>query len=116
MKIYLAGPYTHPDEAVMQDRHDRLTLVAGALMQYGLVVFSPISHTHTIAKKTNLPTSWEFWKAQDIPFLIGSDALYVLTLDGWEESMGVAEEIEIAKKRGIQVLYIDEDLEFHERA
>lgn len=107
--IYLATPYSHPDLKVRRDRFDRVNKVAARLMRTGMHIFSPISHTHPIAMVGNLPTSWEYWKEYDEVMIKASIGLYVLRLEGWEQSTGVAAEIKIATGLKKPVKFIDED-------
>lgn len=107
--IYLASPYTHPDHAVMEARFDASCRAAGKLMAKGVVVFSPIAHTHPIAVQCELPRGWEFWEQFDREFVEASDRLVVLKLDGWDASKGVAAEIKIAEAAGIPVVFCDFD-------
>ena len=103
MTIYIAAPYSHPDPAVEQERFELVTRAAGWLMRCGYAVFSPVSHSHPVAQSVDLPRSWWFWQAQDLPFMRVCDALYILALEGWEQSIGVAAEIAHAKTVGIPI-------------
>lgn len=80
--------------------------MAGKLMSDGLHIFSPISHTHPIALAGNLPTGFDFWRGYDEAILNVCKELWVLCLDGWQESVGVRAEIDYACKLGIPVRYI----------
>lgn len=105
--IYLASPYSHEDETVRLDRFHSVCHVAAELMGRGELVFSPIAHTHSIAKVGALPLGWEFWKRLDQRFLVMCDSVWVLTLAGWEESVGVQAEIEMATRMEMQITYTD---------
>ena len=105
--VYLAVPYSHPDPKVRHWRFDTVNEVAGKLIAQGLIIFSPISHSHSIAQMCDLPTKWEFWQKTDRVFLQYCYKLIVLMLPGWQESKGVAGEIEIAKELGLEIEYID---------
>lgn len=109
---YLASPYSHADEAVREQRFRIVCKVAAALMQAGEVVFSPIAHSHPIAEAK--PGPWavdhDFWLRQDAPYLYACTKLYVLMLDGWERSRGVAHEVDVARSRGIDIVYLDPEL------
>ena len=59
-KIYLAGPYSHPDPTVRAIRFHKLNDKAAELLRAGNLVFSPISHSHPIAEQCELPKDWEF--------------------------------------------------------
>jgi hypothetical protein len=71
------------------------------------VVFSPIAHSHSIAKY-GLPVDWSFWEAQDRRLLQACDEVWVLMLDGWCESVGVQAEIRIAQTLGKPVRFVSE--------
>ena len=79
---------------------------AAELMAQGLLIFSPISHTHPIHLAGNLPGDWEFWKEYDRSFLEWADELWVMRIDGWEQSKGVKAEIEIAKGLKKEIVYL----------
>lgn len=106
--VYLASPYTHPDPAVVEWRVHATRRATALLMMRGLVVFSPIAHTHDLVQFIGRQ-SHEFWMAQDIPMLRKAERLMVLCIDGWAESRGVMEEIELAQAAGIPVEYVNED-------
>jgi hypothetical protein len=105
--IYLATPYSHDDTYVKEYRFLAVNKVASVLLARGEFVFSPISHTHPIAKVGKLPGDWEYWLNFDKAFLERCSKLYVLMLDGWKESSGVTAEIKIAKELGIEIEYLD---------
>lgn len=105
--IYLAGPYSHKDEAIRVQRFEALTKKAAELMIDGFVVFSPITHGHTIAERHDLPLDFGWWSNQCISMLEHADRLLVLRLDGYAESVGVNSEIAYAEQNGITVAYIN---------
>ncbi len=105
--IYLAGPYTHPDEAVRLDRYEKLTAKAAELMvEGGHVVFSPITHGHAIAVAHDLPTDFAWWSEQCLGMLRHADKIIVLALPGHDESKGVEAEIQFAKTLNIPIEFI----------
>lgn len=104
--IYLASPYSHDDPAVREARFRAVCLATAALIRAGNVVFSPVVHSHPLAS-FGLPTTWEFWAEQDRHYLACCDELVVLMLDGWEDSVGVREEIRIAKELGKPVRHLE---------
>jgi hypothetical protein len=95
--IYLATPYSHPDPLIREERFRLASITAGYLMQQGLIVFSPIAHTHPIASLCSLPLGWEYWHKFDIEFITLCEKLIVVKMIGWEESHGIREEIKIAE-------------------
>lgn len=106
--VYLASPYSHADVVVRQGRFEAVCEVASILMMGGTVVFSPIAHTHPIAKYGGLDAlDADFWLKFDQKFIDAAGVLWVLTLDGWKDSHGVTWEINYADNQGKPVGYID---------
>jgi hypothetical protein len=106
--IYLAVPYSHFNREVVELRFKAVNKVAAKLMAGGAFVFSPISHTHPIAKE-GLPKGWDYWEPYDRLMISKCDMMMVLKLPGWEDSVGVTEEILIAMELKIPVIYIEYD-------
>lgn len=104
--IYLAGPYSHPDQTIRTQRAAQLSLMAGRLMQNGYVVFSPISHGHAIAQVIELPTDFAYWQKHCHVMLSKASRLTVLELEGWRQSVGVREEINLATQWGLPIEYL----------
>ena len=98
MKIYLSAPYSHPDPKIRESRFRAACIAAGKLIQQGHVVYSSLSHSHPIAIHSRLPLGWEYWQGVDEFFISVCDEVWVLCSDGWEDSVGIKGEIEIARK------------------
>lgn len=109
--IYIASPYSHEDPAVREHRFREACRMTAALVHAGHVVFSPIVHSVPLADY-GLPNTWAFWRHQDQVYLERCDTLVVLMLPGWQESVGVAGEIQIARELGKPTIYLDPGL-FH---
>lgn len=101
--IYLASPYSHPDPQVRQYRYEQVLEATRLLMLQGRHVWAPIVYTHQLAE-AGMPVEWEFWQAFDGMMLRRCQELWVLTLDGWEESRGIQAEIDAARGLGIRVV------------
>ncbi len=108
--IYLASPYSHEDVKVREYRFQTSAKAASTLMKKGIHVFSPISHTHPIAMY-GLPLGWDFWEQFDRWYIERCDEVWVLMLDGWQESRGVTAEIGIATEMGKVIRYLEEDFD-----
>jgi len=106
--IYLASPYSHKDLNIIEERVNKINKLCARLLNKGINVFSPISHSHEIQKTENLPHTWDFWKDFDIMFLERCDELWVFKQKGWETSKGVKAEIEIAKKLNLRIKYLED--------
>ena len=107
--IYLASPYSHPDDEVREDNYIVVSNIAAEMVSNGNVVFSPISYGHNLLEFKDMPSNWEFWFNFCVTFLLKCDKLVVCKMPGWENSIGVTEEIEIARNCGIEVEYIETD-------
>ena len=106
-RIYLASPYTAPDEIQRICRYGQVCLMTAQLLREGHLVFSPIAHSHPLAGY-GLPVEFEFWQRHCLSFLeTWATDLWVLTLWGWEDSRGVNAEIEFAHQRGLPVSLIN---------
>lgn len=105
--IYLASPYTHALSAVQYDRFAAACVAAGHLLREGKHVFSPIAHSHPIARWAKLGTLAADWRAYNLEMLGMCNRLVVLRLPGWEESVGVRMEVAWARERGMPVEFMD---------
>ena len=109
-KIYLATIYsTDSTPALRVARFEAVNKVAAKLMHKGHLVFSPISHTHSICLAGDLPKGWEFWKEYDRAFIEWCDEVHVFMQKGWEDSAGVHAEKLIALEMGKPIKYIPAD-------
>lgn len=102
--IYLGSPYSKYEAG-----HDAAARVvadsAAALMRRGLVIYSPIAHGHAVAAH-GLPLTWDFWKRQCQPLIDSAAGLIVLTMAGWQESVGLQYEIEEFVRAGKPILHV----------
>jgi hypothetical protein len=105
--IYLACPYSHPDPAVREARFHAVNRAAGQMIANGLLVFSPISHSHPIAVDCDLPSDFGPWAAFDHAMIAACSRVVVLKLDGWDRSAGIAEEVAHAIATGKDVEYME---------
>lgn len=108
MIAYLACPYSHQDKKMMAVRFRMANVIAGILIkERGDVVFSPISHSHTIARDAGIDPLWTGWYEQDTVILGLCQKLYVLNIPGWRESSGVQKEIALAEKLGLPIEHLN---------
>jgi uncharacterized protein DUF1937 len=96
--VYLACPYSHPNEHVRLERSVLATTVTHDLFVAGVLVFSPITYAvnlknHAVSRGSFLETGWETWQKLDIALLDRCDVLVVLVAPGWDVSKGVQAEI-----------------------
>lgn len=106
--IYLSSPYSHHDAEVREARFVAACRAAAKLIQEGLVIYSPIAHSHPIeVHGMKQIESSAFWKRQDVPMLRHASELLVLRLPGWEDSAGIKWEVEMANDLYLPVSYMD---------
>lgn len=105
--VYLAVPYSDPDQTVRLARFEAANKAAAKLMAEGEFVFSPISHTHPIALSGGLPLGWDYWEQYDRAILSVCGRLIVLKMPGWDRSEGVKAECAIAEELGIEIEWMD---------
>ena len=103
--VYLGSPYSKYEAG-----HDAAARVvadgAAALMRRGLVIYSPIAHGHAVTLAGGLPITWNFWKKQCQPLIDVASGLIVLTMAGWQESVGLQYEIEEFVRAGKPILHV----------
>ena len=106
--IYLATPYSHTDPAVREKRFETACRIMAALMSEGWSVFAPIVYSHRLALHCALPLDWDYWKKFDTEMLESCDELWVVKMEGWSTSKGIAAEIAIAIELGKKIIYMNE--------
>jgi hypothetical protein len=105
MICYLASPYTANDPAVRRQRYEVACRKAVELLRSGKCVYSPIVYSHHLCAY-GLPVDWEFWQKYDRYFLKICSEVIVLTIDGWQVSVGVQAEIKIARELGKPISFL----------
>ncbi len=111
--IYLACPFRHTDPKVQRKRCAATHYFAAQLALGGKHVFSPLTHNELLIDIINDAVPGEHWMQFDLAILAICKSLYVLKMEGWELSKGVAREIAFAKEHGIPVHEIDPPQETH---
>lgn len=113
---YMACPYTainanspNHRESVERIRYIEITTIGAQLTKEGLVLLTPITVSHKLKKyEPTLGTTWDYWKRIDTKLLERcADAVIVAKMPGWEKSVGVAGELEIARRLKIPIFYLD---------
>lgn len=107
--VYLAGPYSHPDKHVQQIRevlHNDYTFLIYDV--YKQPVFGPITQSAVLAENYNLSGAYDYWKQMDRMMVRKCDAVWVIAIPGWKESIGVTDELNLARKLKKEILFIEE--------
>lgn len=107
--VYLASPYSKLVATVGLDEAARVVaLAAGAMIEEGIPVFSPIAHGHAVAEAYGLDKlDQDMWMKQCFPILSRASVVVVLTFDGWRDSAGVLAETQSANLQGISVMKVN---------
>lgn len=105
---YLASPYSHKSRRIVTARYkEQQRLLAHLTKDLELMVIAPIEMCHNVAKTYGLPGGYAYWKKRDRTFIERSDGIIVCTMDGWDVSIGVTDEILYAKSLHKEVYYLD---------
>lgn len=102
---YLASPFTHTQKEIMRMRTEIAIDVSIKLVNADYIIFSPIAYNGSWIDK-GVRGDWEFWKEFDLKIISKCEGVIVLTMPGWENSVGVTEEVEFAKEMAIPVYYL----------
>jgi Domain of unknown function (DUF1937) len=104
--IYLSSPYAKYERGInVAARH--ICLVAGKMLLEGYHVYCPIAHSHMIACNADGMDAREhkIWMPLNYTMMGKCNALLVAKMPGWEESVGVTEEINYFRKHLLPVFY-----------
>lgn len=105
--IYLASPYSHSDPKIMEKRFQLVLKATAELTNQGLLIYSPIVHSHPMAVDYKLPTDFNFWQKYNFGMIDHCNAIAVLTIDGWRESKGIKGEMQYAMSTGKDIFYVN---------
>jgi hypothetical protein len=104
--VYLASPYSHPDPLVRESRYAAAKHAVKFLLGRKIWVYSPIVHCHVLAGEEKLPFDFSAWEAYNYAMLEHASKLFILRIDGTDQSKGVAAEIVEAARLGISYEYL----------
>lgn len=96
---YLATPYSRYPAGIEAAFQDAAALAA-RLLRAGILVYSPIAHTHPLAMYGLLDPLDHIWLPFDELMMARCDTLIVAHMEGWRGSKGIAREIEFFKRAG----------------
>jgi nucleoside 2-deoxyribosyltransferase len=104
---YFASPYTSDCAYIRELRYLDVIKVATDLIRQDFTLIEPIAMSHQHAQRFGLPGTYAFWQKRDRKFIDLCDAVMVCLLDGWDQSVGMADEIEYAKSQNKPVYYLN---------
>lgn len=115
-RIYLASPYSalkcknkRTAALIRDERYAAVTIAAAKLQdKYPYAFILPITQSHnTSPYMKNKNTGFAAWKQIDLTFVECCDEVWVLDLPGWDESIGVQEEMAFAAENDIAIKFVD---------
>ena len=104
---YIGSPYSDPSKEVRAVRAYKVGKFASYCIMRGHVVYCPITSWHHLAEEHNLSTDFQFWKRLNFQILRFASEMWVLRLDGWVRSVGLAGEMEMAGDLFIPIIHFD---------
>ncbi len=104
---YFASPYSSDCAYVREVRYLDVIKVATDLIRLDFTLIEPIAMSHQHAQRFGLPGTYAFWQKRDRKFIDLCDAVIVCLLDGWDQSIGVTDEISYAQEQGKPVYYLN---------
>lgn len=104
--IYLASPYTHPNAEIQAKRYQETLQIVTKMFGQGYHVLNPIVYGYWIIQSGS-KGDWQTWANFDTVILNLCDQFWVLKLDGWDKSVGIAAEIKIAKSLGRDIVFVE---------
>jgi len=112
---YMAQPYSiNSTPEIRERRYKYAVKMVAKLLNEGYNVFSPILNSHEPSVQHSLPCTWDFWAKIDKEYIAVCGEVIVLMMDEWEQSVGLAAEVEYAKAIGLPIKYVECKDEFVE--
>lgn len=109
--VYLAGPYSHQDEEIQRLRRIIFSHMAGLILikEKNVAIIDPITMSAAIVDRhpEHFNGGFDCWDKIDYEFIDRCDEVYVMAIEGYQQSVGVQAEIAYAKKKGKPVKFID---------
>lgn len=105
--IYLASPYSHAEERIRTRRYLATREFVWHHLQLGVPLFSPIVYAHQFARDFSAPIDAVSWQFFNDDLLELCSAMWILRLEGWDKSAGVAAETAYAIRMGIPYSYME---------
>ena len=107
--IAIVGPYGHKDEKIKQFRAITIAEACIKLLAHGKVGISPLAYGLGLryVAGSELPDNYQNWDHFCRTLVSACSEVYVLNLEGWDSSVGVADEIKTAKEKGLPVYLVN---------
>ncbi len=106
---YLASPYSKYPYGIDKAFED-ISSIAGTLLKKGILVYSPIAHSHPVAVHGKIdPYDHSIWMPLDLKIAESCKGLIIAEMEGWETSYGISLEIAHFKKLNLPIYYYKVD-------
>ena len=109
-KIFVSGPYNHPDKKVMEQRVDIIAKYCVTLFNQGHFPISALLMGLSFAAHGKLPTDTETWTNFSEALIPGNDEIHILHIDGWLQSSGVQIETDEATRLKIEIVHVPREV------
>jgi hypothetical protein len=104
---YLGSPYSKYPSG-LEAAFEAACRARGLLVLAGISCFSPIVHSHQVAKFCGIdPHAHDIWLPTERPMMKKAKGLIVLRLVCWETSYGLGIEIKAFRKARKPIVYMD---------
>jgi hypothetical protein len=104
--LYLASPYSHPDEQRRFRRFLAAREYVWQRMGQGELIFSPIVYAHQFDRDFQAPFDHTPWIPMNKWYIENCRFIEVLKLRDWEQSEGIKQEIALARSINKHVVYV----------
>lgn len=105
--VYLASPYSNKDLKIQQWNEITINKVLAQLINKGYrKIFAPIAQSVAASKAGNLPGGYDYWAETDEYFVETAKEMFITMMKGWENSYGIAKEVEHCEKSNIPLRFI----------
>lgn len=106
--IYLACAYSHQYPGIRQARYEQVSYVAAKLRKNGVMVYAPISETHSQEVYGDIDFGgFDFWSQYNYDMIARCDGFAVLDSENIKDSVGVRGEYVFAKKIGLPIYKVN---------
>lgn len=105
---YTSAPYSHSDPTVVERRITQFfeaELYISTVLKYHTV--SPLYKTILTKYKPDMPVDYSTWQSYCDNLIQRCDGIIVITMAGWELSVGVRDEIKLAERYEKEVIFFD---------
>lgn len=106
--IYLASPYTHENPEIVKQRVNIAGQVSAKLLELGIHSISPVVYGQALIEHGQMTdSSWDYWGKFCGDIMDICDQMYILDIDGWNDSKGIIGETDYMKILGKPVLLLN---------